>query len=141
MITVSAFLAMAIQCAPDVAPDTLRRIVKTESGFNLWAIGVVGNAVKRQPRTKEEALRTVRKLAEENVNFSIGLAQINRQYFDVRDAESVFFPCTNLKMGADILKDCYSRALKVSQSEQQALKKAFSCYYSGNYNRGFKKRK
>ncbi|MGO4746723.1 lytic transglycosylase domain-containing protein [Serratia quinivorans] len=139
MISTAAFLALAMQCAPDVAPDTLSRIVKTESGFNPWAIGVVGKPLSRQPRTKEEALEAIRQLDKRNANFSIGLAQVNRQYFDVKDAETVFSPCTNLKMGADILKDCYSRALKNGDSEQQALRKSFSCYYSGNYTRGFKK--
>lgn len=139
MISTAAFLALAIQCAPDVAPDTISRIVKTESGFNPWAIGVVGTPLKRQPKTKEEALNAIKQLDSKNANFSIGLAQINRQYFDVKDAESVFVPCTNLKMGADILKDCYYRALKKGDSEQQALRKSFSCYYSGNYTRGFVK--
>lgn len=139
MISTAAFLALAMQCAPDIAPDTLSRIVKTESGFNPWAIGVVGKSLKRQPQNKEEALTTVKQLVKNKSNFSIGLAQINRQYFDIKHAELFFSPCTNLKMGANILKDCYARALKNSESEQQALKKSFSCYYSGNYTRGFKK--
>lgn len=137
MISTAAFLALAMQCAPDIAPDTLGRIVKTESGFNPWAIGVVGKPLKRQPQSKEEALSVVKELDKVKANFSIGLAQINRQYFDIGDAESVFSPCTNLKMGSTILKDCYVRALKSSESQQQALKKSFSCYYSGNYKRGF----
>jgi len=139
MISTAAFLALAIQCAPDVAPDTLARIVKTESGFNPWAIGVVGKPLKRQPQTKEEAIAAVTQLDKDQANFSIGLAQINRQYFDVKNAESIFSPCTNLKMGSDILKDCYSRALKEAGSEREALLKSFSCYYSGNYKRGFVK--
>lgn len=139
MISTAAFLALAMKCAPDVAPDTLTRIVKTESGFNPWAIGVVGKPLKRQPQTREEALEAVNQLDKANANFSIGLAQVNRQYFDVKNAENIFSPCTNLKMGADILKDCYGRALKVSDSENQALLKSFSCYYSGNYTRGFTK--
>lgn len=139
MISTAVFLALAMKCAPDVSPDTLSRIVKTESGFNPWAIGVVGTPLNRQPQTKEEALSAIKLLVNNKANFSVGLAQINRQYFDVKDIESIFSPCTNLKMGSDILKDCYSRALGESDTEQQALKKSFSCYYSGNYTRGFKK--
>lgn len=139
MISTATFLALAIQCAPDVAPDTLSRIVKTESGFNPWAIGVVGKPLKRQPQNKEEALAAVKQLVKEKANFSIGLGQINRQYFDADNAEAVFSPCTNLKMSSDLLKDCYVRALKGSADEQQALLKTFSCYYSGNYTRGFVK--
>ncbi|ERT10851.1 transglycosylase SLT domain-containing protein [Photorhabdus temperata] len=100
---------------------------------------MVGKPLNRQPRSKDEALSAVKQLTKDNANFSIGLAQINRQYFDVKDAESVFSPYTNLKMGSDILKDCYLRALKNSESEQHALRKSFSCYYSGNYTRGFQK--
>lgn len=139
MISTADFLSLAMLCAPDIAPDTLARIVKSESGFNPWAIGVVGKPINRQPKTKEEAMIAVKQLTKENANFSIGLAQINRQHFDVKDVELVFSPCVNLKMGAGILKDCYSHALKSSESEQHALKKSFSCYYSGNYTRGFKK--
>ncbi|PCQ45094.1 lytic transglycosylase domain-containing protein [Citrobacter freundii] len=139
MISTATFLALAIQCAPDVAPDTLARIVKTESGFNPWAIGVVGKSLKRQPQNKEEALAAVKQLVKEKANFSIGLGQINRQYFDADNAEAVFSPCTNLKMSSNLLKDCYVRALKSSADEQQALLKTFSCYYSGNYTRGFVK--
>lgn len=139
MISTATFLALAIQCAPDVAPDTLARIVKTESGFNPWAIGVVGKSLKRQPQTKDEALAAVKQLVKEKANFSIGLGQINRQYFNPDNAEAVFSPCTNLKMSSDLLKDCYARALEGSGDEQQALLKTFSCYYSGNYTRGFVK--
>lgn len=137
MISTAAFLALALKCAPDVAPDTMLRIVKTESGFNEWAIGVVGTPLKRQPTTREEALAAITQLHKANANFSIGLAQINKQYFSIKDIEEILSPCTNLKMGSDILKDCYVRALKQSQTEQEALKKSFSCYYSGNYKRGF----
>lgn len=137
MITTAAFLTLAMQCAPDIAPDTLSRIVKTESGFNPWAIGVVGKPLNRQPQNKDEALDAIKLLIKNNANFSVGLAQINRQYFDVKSVESIFSPCTNLKMSSNILKDCYSRALKNSETEQKALLKTFSCYYSGNYKRGF----
>jgi len=139
MITTAAFLSLAMQCAPDVAPDTLARIVKTESSFNEWAIGVVGKPLKRQPRNKEEALSAVKKLTSEKANFSVGLGQINIQHFDIEDVESIFSPCTNLRMAGEILKGCYSKAYEGSSSKRHALEKTFSCYYSGNYKRGFVK--
>lgn len=141
MITTAAFLSLAIRCAPDIHPDTLTRIVQTESGFNPWAIGVVGTPLKQQPETKEEALRKVQELINNGKNFSIGLSQINRQHFDVNNPLSVFEPCNNLKKGAEIIKQCYSDALKESNSQQEALEKTFSCYYSGNFKRGFEKEK
>jgi len=36
------FLALAIVCAPMVAPTTLQAIVKTESNFNPYAINING---------------------------------------------------------------------------------------------------
>ena len=36
------FNALAQECAPQTAPATLAAIVRTESGFNPYAIGVVG---------------------------------------------------------------------------------------------------
>jgi type IV secretion system protein VirB1 len=141
MITTAAFLALALQCSPDVAPDTMSRIVKTESSFNEWAIGVVGSPLKKQPQSREEALKAIKLLNEKGANYSVGLSQINRQYFSKNDIEEIFSPCTNLKMGANILKKCYSDALKESRTKREALEKSFSCYYSGNYLRGFKKEK
>src|SRR5690606_10094979 len=49
-------------------------------------------------------------------------------------------PCQNLKAGAAILEECYHRANKKSDTNNhpnQNLQAAFSCYYSGNFQRGF----
>ncbi|EFW77706.1 hypothetical protein PsgB076_27095, partial [Pseudomonas savastanoi pv. glycinea str. B076] len=51
MLTTSAFLALAMQCAPSIHPATLTPIVKTESSFNPYAIGVVGKVLPRQPQS------------------------------------------------------------------------------------------
>ena len=137
MLTTSAFLALAMQCAPSIHPATLTPIVKTESSFNPWAIGVVGGALPRQPQSLDEAVLTVKKLVGEGANFSIGLGQINRQHFDVSQPETMFEPCTNLRMTAQLLQDCYTAAAEADPDPQGALRKAISCYYSGNLTRGF----
>jgi type IV secretion system protein VirB1 len=137
MLTTSAFLALAMQCAPSVHPATLTPIVKTESSFNPWAIGVVGKALPRQPQSLDEAVLTVKKLVGEGANFSIGLGQINRLHFDVSHPETMFEPCTNLRMTAQLLQDCYTAAAEADPDPQGALRKAISCYYSGNLTRGF----
>ncbi|WP_225776372.1 lytic transglycosylase domain-containing protein [Pseudomonas sp. Marseille-Q5115] len=137
MLTTSAFLALAMQCAPSIHPATLTPIVKTESSFNPWAIGVVGGALPHQPQSLDEAVLTVKKLVGEGANFSIGLGQINRQHFDVTHPETIFEPCTNLRMTAQLLQDCYTAAGEADPDPQGALRKAISCYYSGNLTRGF----
>lgn len=134
------FFALAQECAPTVAPQTMAAIVNVESGFNPYAIGVVGGRLVRQPTNREEALATVSTLAADGWNFSVGVAQVNRHNLPKYDVsyEQAFDPCTNLRIGSKILEECYTRATKRSPEPQAALQAAFSCYYSGNFTRGFK---
>lgn len=137
MITTSAFLALALQCAPSIHPATLTPIIKTESAFNPYAIGVVGKSLPHQPQSMDEAVMAVKALVKEGANFSIGLGQINRQHFDVNQPAQMFDPCNNLRMTAVVLQKCYAQASKGSVKQQAALQRAISCYYSGNQERGF----
>jgi type IV secretion system protein VirB1 len=75
------FLMLAQQCAPDVHPDTMRRIVHVESSFNPYAIGVVGGRLAHQPRQRDEAMATAQWLQKNGYNFSVGLAQVNQSNF------------------------------------------------------------
>lgn len=134
------FFALSKHCAPTVDPETMAAIVKTESAFNPYAIGVVGGRLQRQPKNAFEATETIKYLINQNWNFSVGLAQVNHQHFSTYGLtpESAFDPCLNLKAGSKILEECYLRASKKIASKQQVLEAAFSCYYSGNFTRGFK---
>jgi type IV secretion system protein VirB1 len=127
--------AIAQVCAPNVAPGTLERIASVESSFNPWAIGVVGAKLERQPKSRDQALATVRMLAAEGYDFSIGLIQVNQKNFGLYGvtAETAFDPCTNLRIGALILEDCYKRAGGSARQMGDAL----SCYYSGNFSTGY----
>jgi type IV secretion system protein VirB1 len=134
------FEELAARCAPDIHPETLKGVVTTESSWNPYAIGVVGGRLERQPRSLEEAVAAARDLERKGFNFSMGLGQVNRYNLGRygQTYESIFEPCANLKVGAAILEDCYVRAMKQLREEQQALRAAFSCYYSGNFTRGFR---
>ena len=136
----SSFSELAQQCASSFHPQVMAAVVKTESGFNPYAIGVVGGALKRQPRNFGEAQAAVKMLLANGRNFSMGLGQVNRYNLAKYglNYQTVFEPCKNLKAGSAILAECYGRARKVSNSDQQALQKAFSCYYSGTFTVGFK---
>lgn len=131
---------LAQECAPGVHADTIRRIVSVESSGNPYAIGVVGGRLDRQPRTLDEALATMRWLKANGYNFSVGLAQVNKNNFKRYglSEETAFEPCQNLRAGGAILKECYVRALKKGVDEQTALRNAFSCYYSGNFLTGYR---
>lgn len=133
------FADLAKKCAPAVSVDTLSAIVRTESGFNPFAIGVVGGAVK-QPTTLQDAVLIATKLATEKRVFSVGLAQINSANFSMLNttAEKLFDPCENLKAAQIILTKCYARMSAENKSEAQTLADAISCYYSGNATTGYK---
>lgn len=131
------FNDLATRCSQGVHPNTLQAIARVESGFNPYAIGVVRGSLPRQPRNLDEAVHAARMLHAQGKNFSMGLMQINRYNLNAYglNYETVFDPCKNIHAGAQILKACFDRA---GGNGQQALQKAFSCYYSGNFRFGFR---
>ena len=134
------FIALAQQCAPTVAPQTMAAIVNVESSYNPYAIGVVKGRLQRQPKNMQEAVATAKALAAAGWNFSIGIAQVNRYNLPKYNLtyEQGFEPCHNLWAGSKILEDCFLRADNNQRTQQKALKAAISCYYSNNFTRGFK---
>lgn len=137
----SVFLTLALACAPQVHADTARALVSVESAFNPWAIGVVGGALVRQPRSRAEALATAKALRDAGWNFSVGLGQINVSNFKLLGltVESAFEPCANLGAMQTVLAECFDRASGSATKavDQVALRRALSCYYSGNFATGF----
>lgn len=117
-----------------VSMDVMQHVINVESSSNPYAIGVVGGALARQPKALDEALATVRMLEEKGYNFSIGLAQVNRYNlakYGLDSYEKAFQQCPNLQAGSRILAECYKRSGK-------DWGKSFSCYYSGNFETGFR---
>ena len=110
----------------------MKALVATESGFNPFAIGVVGGSV-RQPKSAAEADAAVKALDAQGFSYSVGLAQINLKNFDRfgLTRENAFDPCLNLSTGALILSECYASTAK-SLTEAGRLSQALSCYYSGS---------
>lgn len=121
-------------CLPLTVPaHIMTAIVQVESGGNPYAIGVVNGSLRRQPRNLSEAQATVSKLQQQGYNYSIGVAQINKTNFKAYNIDPVnsgFDFCSNIKVGAKILAECYNRS-------NNDWPKAFSCYYSGNFTTGF----
>ena len=139
-IDARAFATLAATCAPRVDRLTLEALVRTESAYNPYAIVVVGGRLVRQPATLEEAVATARSLERQGYNFSVGLGQVNR-YNLARFGETLetaFDACRNLRAGGTILVECFARSLPRYGDQQQALRAALSCYYSGNFETGFR---
>ncbi|WP_428986887.1 lytic transglycosylase domain-containing protein [Stenotrophomonas lactitubi] len=127
---------LEIMACPEMAVsmDVMQHVINVESSSNPYAIGVVGGALVRQPKALDEALATVRMLEENGYNFSIGLAQVNRYNlakYGLDSYEKAFQQCPNLQAGSRILAECYKRSGK-------DWGKSFSCYYSGNFETGFR---
>lgn len=117
-----------------VPADVMRHVVRVESSFNPFAIGVVGGHLVRQPRDLPEALATVQMLEQRGFNFSLGLAQVNRYNlakYGLASYEQAFATCPNLQAGSRILAECHRRS-------GNSWGKAFSCYYSGNFVTGYR---
>jgi type IV secretion system protein VirB1 len=138
-VDAATFLALALACAPQVHPDTVRAIARVESSFNPYAIGVVGGALHRQPRSRAEALVTIEALEADGWNYSVGLGQINVGNFARLGLtpSSALDPCASLTATQSVLGECYARAASTGAA-QHALRLALSCYYSGNFATGLR---
>ncbi|KGA32621.1 lytic transglycosylase domain-containing protein [Pectobacterium odoriferum] len=140
MLSTSAFLAAAMQCAASIHPSTALDMARVESGFNPYAIaeiipkatGTLGNQniISHHPASQEKAEQIIRRLMAQGRRYSVGLMQItstNFRHYQVT-ARDLLDPCTNLSVFERILSDCYQRG--------GSLKRALSCYYSGNFRTG-----
>lgn len=117
-----------------VPREVMHHVISVESSYNPYAIGVVGGRLKRQPQTLSEAIATARMLDARGMNFSLGLAQVNRHNlarYGLASYEHAFQKCANVQAGSRILAECHSRS-------GQDWGKSFSCYYSGNFTTGFR---
>ena len=140
MLSTTAFLAAAMQCAASIHPSTALNVARVESGFNPYAIAEIipksgsssgdKHVISHLPASREEAERILRRLMAQDRRYSVGLMQItntNFRHYGVT-ASDLLDPCTNLSVFERILSDCYRRG--------GTLKMALSCYYSGNFRTG-----
>ena len=133
-------MRLAQHCAPDVSPVTMTAIVRTESAFNPYAIGVVGGRLVRQPSSLDEAIATARALDAGHWNYSVGLTQVNRSNWSRLglSPQRAFDACRNLAAGGAILQACF-RLARASQTDvQRALRQSLSCYGSGDFVTGYR---
>ncbi|MBO9880169.1 lytic transglycosylase domain-containing protein [Xanthomonas sp. D-109] len=127
---------MELLSCPEMAvpAEVMQHVVRVESSHNPFAIGVVGGRLVRQPQNLSEAVATARMLEEKGYNFSLGLGQVNRYNlikYGLDTYEKAFRTCPNLQAASKILAECYSRS-------GGNWGKSFSCYYSGNFETGYR---
>lgn len=142
ILELGALVALLNQCQTQVDPSVLKRLIDNESSRNPYAVAVVGAAPVNQPKTKEDAIAIAENLKKDGFSFSLGLMQINDKNFPAYDLtiQDAFDACKNIEVGADIYSKCYIRAknLTPNKSHKKLLDDAASCYYSGNFLRGYK---
>ncbi|MEE3649880.1 MULTISPECIES: lytic transglycosylase domain-containing protein [Enterobacterales] len=140
MLSTTAFLAAAMQCAASVHPTTALDIARVESSFHPYAIAEIvpkhqrapgsHGVISHYPANQADAIGIVRRLAAQGRRYSVGLMQItssNFRHYGVT-ARELFDPCVNLSVFERILTDCYRRG--------GSLQRALSCYYAGNFDSG-----
>lgn len=134
MLSTTAFLALAVQCAASIHPSTSLDVARVESGFHPYAIAEIlpdsRGVISHFPTSLPEAILLTRQLATQERRYSVGLMQItstNFRHYGVT-ASDLLNPCINLSVFERILADCYRRG--------GTLKRALSCYYSGNFETG-----
>ena len=130
-------LQLARTCAGGVAPETLLSVVKTESGFNAFAVGDNTDRRSYAPTTLTDAVALATQLVAAGHSLDLGVAQISWKagHLQARGLplSAAFNACAGLRVGGEVLTDCYRRAVGV---EQDRLRQALSCYNTGTLDRG-----
>ncbi len=135
----TAILALASQCAPSVAPETVLAIVRTESSAYPFALNVNGARQPAKQNNAADAAATARRYVAAGYSVDLGLGQINSRNMRWLGLtwETVFDPCTNVAALARVLTTNYN-AVKAGRDPQSALRVALSMYNTGSQTRGFR---
>ena len=135
----AAILALASQCAPNVAPETVLAIIQTESSGEPFALNVNGGRQPARQTTAADAAATARRYVAAGYSVDLGLGQINSRNMRWLGLtwETVFDPCTNVAALARVLTTNYN-SVKAGRDPQTALRVALSMYNTGSQTRGFR---
>ena len=144
--------ALRSRCLPGAPLTTLRAIVRAESNGNpnamqidfpkallrQWHLPNGTLRLKREPSTQREALDWLAYLQRYAIFVDLGLMQVSTAEAQRRglSPESLLEPCTNLRVGWQILEDDYRLETKTYGPGQEALQHAISRYNTGDSTRG-----
>ena len=135
----TALLALASQCAPSVAPETVLAIIQTESSGEPFALNVNGGRQPARQNNAADAAATARRYVAAGYSVDLGLGQINSRNMRWLGLtwDTVFDPCTNVAALARVLTTNYN-AVSAGRDPQTALRVALSMYNTGSQTRGFR---
>lgn len=135
----AAIFALASQCAPNVAPQTVMAIVQTESHGRHLALNVNGGSQPPEQATAISAAATAQRYIAAGYSVDLGLGQINSRNMRWLGLtwETVFDPCINIAALGRVLTQNYSAAI-AGRDPQTALRVALSLYNTGSSSGGFR---
>jgi type IV secretion system protein VirB1 len=145
-------VALRSRCIPEASLTTLRAIVRVESNGNpnamqidfptallrQWHLPAGTLRLERQPSTHRQALDWLAYFQRYTVFVDLGLMQVSTaeaQRLGL-SPESLLEPCTNLRVGWQILEEDYRREIKTYGAGQEALRHAISRCNTGDSQRG-----
>ena len=139
-------------CLPNAPLSTLRAVVQVESSGNpnamqidfpkallkRWKLPEGTLRLKRQPTSQREALDWLAYFQSYDIFVDLGLMQVSTAEAKRRgiSPESLLEPCTNLRVGWQILEDAYQIEKKTYGPGQEALQHAISRYNTGDPQQG-----
>ena len=134
----AAIVALASQCAPSVAPETVLAIVQTESRGQPFALNVNGGRQPARQSNAADAAAIAQRYVAAGYSVDLGLGQINSRNMRWLGLtwETVFDPCTNIASMGQVLTANYNAA-RPGRDPQSALRVALSMYNTGSQTRGF----
>ncbi|WP_409054105.1 transglycosylase SLT domain-containing protein [Variovorax sp. GrIS 2.14] len=130
--------ALLDECAPQVSPVLMQALVRSESAWQPFAIGLDrSQGAVKQPASLLEAVAAAKELAAAGRKFSVGLAQIHVSNVTLYGMtwEQAFDACQNLAVGQKILWNFYHRASASGYSGVAAIWAALRGYNSGGVDR------
>ena len=139
-------------CLPTAPLSTLRAVVQVESSGNpnamqidfpkallkRWGLAEGTLRLKRQPINQHEAFKWLAYFRSYDIFVDVGLMQVSTAEAKRRGISpaSLLEPCTNLRVGWQILEDAYQIEKKTYGPGQEALQHAISRYNTGDPQRG-----
>src|SRR6201994_1277017 len=140
-------------CLPTAPLATLRAVIQVESNGNpnamqvdfpkvllqRWKLPEGTIRLKRQPTNQREALDWLGYFQSYDSFVGVGLMQVSTAEAKRRgiSPESLLEPCTNLRVGWQILEDDYRIERGIRGPGQDALRHAISRYNTGDAEQGF----